>query len=779
MNTIGILVAAFVLAPAVAQTPYPGAGDLDRAIEESIAAGEIPGAVLRIGKLETPAGKPVLVYEKAYGHRALEPSREPMTVDTIFDAASLTKCVATTSCIMKLFEQGRIRLNDPVTRYLPQFQGGKSDITVRHLLTHFSGLRPDVDLKPAWSGYDTGVRLAMKDTPVAAPGERFIYSDINFILLGEIVRVLTGKPLPDYANETVFAPLGMTDTMFKPPASLRARIAPTERLTASAAPLRGIVHDPTTRFMDGVAGHAGLFTTAADLARFAEMMLGQGTREGKRIFSPGVVDKFTSPQSPADQPILRGLGWDIESRFSANRGELFPVGSYGHTGFTGTSLWIDPVSKTFVVLLTNSIHPDVKPPISSLRGRVATIAAVHAGIVHPEVSLTGYNETLSGVHRTVERNGKVSTGIDVLAAEQFARLRGKRVGLITNHTGITQDGRRNVDVMVEAGVNLTAIFSPEHGIGGTEDQEKIDHSVDKATGVRIYSLYEGKNRRPTPQMLRDLDVLIFDIQDIGTRFFTYMCTMLYAMEETAKAGLPFWVLDRPNPITGVHVEGAVIDPELESFVGCLPLPLRHGMTIGEIATLANAKVGAKVEVVRMLGWQRGDWFDSTGLIWVNPSPNIRSLNAALLFPGLAMLEYSRNYSVGRGTDNPFEQLGADWISGVQLARYLNNRKVPGVRFYPTRFAPSSSNLSGMTVEGVRVVITHRDSVSGFRLGLEIASALIRNYPGMLKLEANGRLIGSHSVIRSLGRGVDPRLIAEQEGEKTTSFLRIRSKYLLY
>jgi len=510
-------------------------------------------------------------------------------------------------------------------------------------------------------------------------------------------------------------------------------------------------------------------------------MLAEGAAGGRQLFSPTTVLKFTTPQSPADQPILRGLGWDIESRFSANRGELFPIGSFGHTGFTGTSLWMDPVTKTYVILLSNSIHPVVKPPISSLRARVATIVATNAGILRPGVALTGYNETLYGTQRTVERNGSVSTGLDVLAAEKFARLRGKRVGLITNHTGLSQDGRRNIEVLLEAGVNLTALLSPEHGIAGYEDHEEIKDAVDAATGIRIYSLYEGKNRRPSVQMLRNFDVLLFDIQDIGTRFYTYMCTMLNAMEEAAKAGMPFIVLDRPNPITGVHVEGAIIDPELESFVGCLPLPLRHGMTIGEIAMLANGekKVGAKLEVVRMLGWQRGDWYDSTGLIWVNPSPNIRSLNASLLFPGLAMLEYSRNYSVGRGTDSPFEHIGADWINGPQLANYLNSRRIPGVRFYPTRFEPQSSNLSGRQLEGVRVVITHRDSMSCLRLGLEIAGALFKLYPGRLQLDMNGRLIGSRSVMSSLDRSADPRLITEQEGEKTDAFLRIRSKYLLY
>src|SRR5687767_1425790 len=389
----------FLFHGSAAPQRYRGAADIDRAIEESIAAGEIPGAVVHIGR-----GSATL-YRKAYGSRALEPRREPMTLDTIFDAASLTKVVATTSCVMKLWEQGRIRLNDPVTRYLPEFQGGVSNITVRHLLTHFSGLRPDVDLVPAWSGYETGIEKALVDKPVAAPGEMFIYSDINFILLGEMVRRIAGKPLDEYARGIVFAPLGMRQTGFRPVEALRPRIAPTEYEEGTNSPLRGIVHDETTRFMGGVAGHAGLFTTAADLARFAQMILNRGLAGKARLFQAATIRKFTEPQTPPDQPILRGFGWDIDSRFSGNRGELFPIGSHGHTGFTGTSLWLDPETKTYVVLLANSVHPVRRPAITSLRGRVATIAAVHAGIRSPRVILSGYNETIAGSRRTVARNG--------------------------------------------------------------------------------------------------------------------------------------------------------------------------------------------------------------------------------------------------------------------------------------------------------------------------------------------------------------------------------------
>jgi uncharacterized protein YbbC (DUF1343 family) len=309
----------------------------------------------------------------------------------------------------------------------------------------------------------------------------------------------------------------------------------------------------------------------------------------------------------------------------------------------------------------------------------------------------------------------------------------------------------------------------------------LEDARDPATGVPIFSLYFEENRRPTGEMLDRLEVVVFDIQDVGARFYTYMCTLLYAMEEAGKRGIPMMVLDRPNPITGVRVEGPMLDPDLESFVGCYPLPVRHGMTLGEIATMANAERGwgYPLEVVRMEGWQRGDWFDATGLSWTNPSPNMRSLNAAALYPGVALLEISGNYSVGRGTDSPFEQVGADWINGRELAAYLNRRRIPGVRVYPTRFQPAASKLAGKAVEGVRMVITARDQFAAVRFGFEVAGALLKLYPGRMSLETNLRLIGSRSAVEALERGMDPRVAYEAEQAKAAAFLERREKYLLY
>ena len=755
---------------------FSAAADLDAAIEEAIRDDQIPGAVLLVGH------RGEIVHRKAYGWRSLVPAREPMTLDTVFDAASLTKAVVTASAIMHLFEHGKLRLNDAVTKYLPGFQGGHSEITIRNLLTHFSGLRPDLDIDPPWSGYETGIRKALAEAPVAPPGARFIYSDINFILLGEIVQKIGGMTLAEYARQYVFEPLGMRESMFQPPPALGPRIAPTENLDGRL--LRGVVHDESARYMGGIAGNAGLFTTAADLGRFAEMMLGLGYYNGVRVFSPLAIQKFSTPQSPPDQPILRGLGWDIDSPYSGNRGELFPIGSYGHTGFTGTSLWIDPLSQTYVILLANSVHPRRRPPITALRGRVATLVAVAVGIQAPGVTLTGYNETLAGagLHRVVARNASVLTGLDALAEERFAPLRPYRVGLITNQTGLDRNARPSASRMLEAGVRLAALFSPEHGLSGAENREDIGNTKDPATGIPVWSLYSAANRRPTAQMLREIDALVFDIQDIGARFYTYLTTMAYAMEAAAPRRIPFFVLDRPNPLTGVHVEGPLLDADLRSFTGYFAgLPLRHGMTLGELARMFNAenKIGAELHAVPMRNWQRGDWFDSTGLVWTDPSPNMRSLTAALLYPGVAMLERAGNYSVGRGTDAPFEQIGADWIRGAELASSLNARFIPGVRAYPTRFRPAVSPFAGVWIEGVRFVVTDREAFPSSRLGLEIAAALRKLYPPRIDLAQHQGLIGSRRAVQMLEAGQDPSLIQQDYEEPLRAFLKVREQYLLY
>ncbi|HEY2083103.1 MAG TPA: serine hydrolase domain-containing protein [Verrucomicrobiae bacterium] len=341
--------------------------EMDAAINDAIANHKCPGGVLWLEH----DGE---VYEKSYGSRALVPAREPMTDDTIFDAASLTKVIATTPAVMQLIERGSVKLDERVSLYIPEFTGeGRELVTVRELLTHTSGLPPDIETKTDWHGQREAIKKACAEKLQAQPGTAFKYSDINFILLGEIVQRVSRTPLEVFVQREIYAPLKMTDTGYLPSKDKLPRIAPTE--VVDGKPWRGAVHDPTARHMGGVAGHAGVFTTASDLARYARMLLNLGELDGVRIFKPETVKLMTSVQSPPAISAKRGLGWDIDTAFSGPRGDVFPIGSYGHTGWTGGSLWIDPFSKTFVIFLSNRNHPTEAGNVVPLRHKLGTLAA--------------------------------------------------------------------------------------------------------------------------------------------------------------------------------------------------------------------------------------------------------------------------------------------------------------------------------------------------------------------------------------------------------------------
>jgi uncharacterized protein YbbC (DUF1343 family)/CubicO group peptidase (beta-lactamase class C family) len=772
--------------------PVAGAfSSVDAIMREAVAKGTIPGGVVLVGH----DGQ--VVVRKAFGMRSLEPVQEAMTVDTIFDIASMTKCVATATAVMRLEQEGKIRLNDPVATYLPEFaRNGKENITIRELLTHFSGLPEDLDLHARWAGREAALRMVMDSRPEFPPGSRFMYSDINFEALGFLVEKLSGLSLDEYAARNIFEPLGMRDTRFLPPAAWQARIAPTG-YDEEHRMLRGTVHDPTARRMGGVAGHAGVFSTADDLAKFAQAML-----TGSPMLSALTVEKMTTPQQPPTASVLRGLGWDIDSPFSSNRGEFFPVGSFGHTGFTGTSIWIDPVTNSYVIVLTNAVHPrgNKTAAVVSLRGRIASAVAQELKLTVSEeqklrlARITGYNEAMAGERLVTARNGRVRTGIDVLEEHDFATLREEagsgragitRVALVTNQTGVDGQGRRTIDVLAQArarGIELAAIFSPEHGVNGNQDTTAIGDSKDKATGVPVYSVYGDSDakRRPSPQVLRSVDEIVFDIQDIGTRFYTYETTLGYFLEGAAKAGKPIVVLDRPNPINGVSVQGPISEAGRESFTNYGQIPVRHGMTIGELARFYNAerRIGAQLTVVPVEGWERGDWLDSTGVLWVNPSPNMRSLTEAALYPGVGLIE-GTNVSVGRGTDTPFEVVGAPWIEARELAGYLNGRAIGGVRFVATEFTPSADVYAQKKCGGVNMIVTDRNALDSPELGVEIASALRALYPAQYEMKNLDKLMVNEGVSKAIGDGQDPRRIWMEWNEAIEGFGKTRAKYLLY
>ena len=740
--------------------------EMDAVILEAIHEKRLPGAVLWLERSN-------VVYHRAYGQRAVVPEPEPMTGDTVFDLASLTKVVATAPCIMKLIERGQVSLEARVQDYIPEFRrNGKDEITIRQVLTHTSGLRSG--LGRGVDGPNSAIFFACQETTNSVPGTAFNYSDINFILLGEVVHRVTHAPLELVAEQEIFGPLKMKETGYWPPRKLRPRIAPT------AGSLRGTVHDPTARGMGGVAGHAGVFGTAADLARFARMMLNEGELDGARVLQPDTVRLMTAVQTPEAMASRRGLGWDIDTGYS-RRGKVFPIGSYGHTGFTGTSIWIDPFSRTFVILLSNRVHPDGHGDVRTLQTTLGTLAAEAVKDFDfsnvPGALPARTNAAAVATSGAPARPGPVLNGIDVLKKQGFAPLRGLRVGLISNHTGRDREGNSTIDLLKSAsGLTLVALFSPEHGIRGEQD-EKVQDGVDERSGLPVYSLY-GARRSPSPEQLAGLDALVFDIQDVGCRFYTYISTLGLCLEAAAKLKLKFFVLDRVNPINGLTVEGPVYHGDAQ-FTAFHELPLRHGMTVGELARMFNAERGwnADLRVILLEGWRRAMWFDETGLAWVNPSPNMRSLPAAVLYPGLGLLEFS--ISVGRGTDRPFGLVGAPYIDEQKLAAELALASLPGLKFEPTQFTPSSSIFRGQLCHGLSFQVTDRDRCPSVDLGLALALALQRVHPEQFDLERVGVLLQdlvTLDAIRSDRPLADIKAAWAPDLEK---FKTRRAKFLLY
>ncbi|MBI2014008.1 MAG: DUF1343 domain-containing protein, partial [Candidatus Rokubacteria bacterium] len=711
----------------------------------------------------------------------------PMTTDTIFDVASLTKPVGTTLAVMAPVERGAVRLDAPLGRYLKEFGGPALEaVTIRRLLTHSAGLAAYPPNGAVTAGFPDAARALAKLPLDYTPGNGFQYSDTGFILLGELVRRVSGQPLDRYLEHLLVRPLGLADTTFHPAAAQRARVAPTQ--FANGRLLHAEVHDPRARLLGGVAGHAGLFSTAADLARIVRMLLAGGALDGHRVLRPATVRLMWEPAP--DGRGTRTLGWDLASPFSRTMAPFFPAGSVGHTGFTGTALWVDPPSKSYLVLLTNRVHPSGGGAggIRELRARVA--AAVGAQLFRPEPGAPAAPAAAGpAAHGAAPAPAppavasppaaSVQTGLDRLVEQNFRPLAGHAIGLVTNQTGIDARGRRAIDLLAAApGVRLRAIFSPEHGLAGLAETD-VPHGRDPATGVPIWSLY-GPTRRPTRDMLRGVSLLVFDVQDVGVRYYTYLTTLVYVMEEAAKAGIPVVVLDRPNPITGRVVEGPLMDPDLESFTGPHAVPVRPGLTIGEFAHLAagERKIPVSLTVVPLSGWTRGTWYDATGLPWVNPSPNIRSLTQALLYAGIGLLE-ATNLSVGRGTDTPFEVVGAPWIEPGALADALNRTGLRGVSFEPVWFTPTADRYARVQCGGVKLTVTDREAIRPVTVGLALAAELRARYRDQWRYESVQDLLVNRSTMWAFLRGeVLDRLLTWAETDRS-SFLKRRASYLMY
>jgi SSS family transporter len=867
-----------------AQTASSGAAPpdftpLSTLVNNAIAQHKLPGAVVVVGH----DGK--VLFHQAYGNRkyAGEPSpegstaAEPMTEDTIFDMASLTKCLATATAMMQLYEQGKYQFDDPVSKYLPEFaatidQTGaqhilpdKAAVTIRMLLTHYSGLPPDVSLKDPWGltapDKTQGIRRALFSELANPLGTKFVYSDINFILLGVLVEKFSGQPEDVYVQQHIFAPLKMTDTYYHPFAKacdqskkigaaivfdsaapqanacppgtwsggLIQRTAPTahddeSKDNPSANPnydnlLRGTVHDPTTRRMGGVAGHAGVFSTAHDVSLYASALLEKLVHnKGPFPLKQSTLELMTKPEQPATAentatiytPDLkqtkgiaaRAFGWDVNTAFSRPRGIIFPIGSFGHTGFTGTTLWMDAKSDTYVVLLTNSVHPRVGTGnVLTLRADVATAAAkaLHLYGSAPQA--------------------RVLTGIDVLESTLYADLAEAKkrhgghlnLGILTNQNGVDFHGHRTIDLLAtEApkavpGVAVKAIFSPEHGLFGTKDDSGgIKGEVDPATHIAVTSLFGAKieSRRPTHDQLKDLDAVVVDLQDAGVRFYTYEAQTGYFIEAAAAEkrlghNIEIIILDRPNIIGGLAVQGPVSDPNREVYTNYMQLPVRHGMTLGELSRYINGErrvpspaspnvqepLGALLTVLKMQNWQRSMFYDETGLPWINPSPNLRTVEAATLYPGVEFALQFTNISVGRGTPVPFENIAAPFFDAKALADALTDRHIPGVTFTPSTITVAEDSFKhpyhDQTIPAVHLTLTDRYALDSPALGIELMSAIRRLYPKQFNLDRADTLIRSVNTILAIKNNDDPKKIVQSWQPDLDAFKARRTQYLLY
>ena len=731
---------------------------IDELVRVALAEKKMPGCVIVIGR------KSGVLFHRAYGQRALIPAPLPMTESTIFDIASLTKAMVTATLIQKLVERGKLRLDDRVAQYVPEFAAnGKLEVTLRQLLVHTSGLPIVNPLSDYAAGPAAGLAHVFDQRLEAAPGQKYTYSDLGYITLGVLIERVTGERLDQLARREIFQPLGMHETGFLPPLRERYRIAPTEVAVERPIPLiHGEVHDPRAWLLGGVAGNAGVFATADDIGRFGRMLLGEGELEGVRILSRASVQEMTRPELLPGA--VRSPGWDVASAYSKPRGHYFSPRAYGHGGYTGVSLWIDPELDLFVYFASNRVHPNAEGNVIALQAQV-TDAAVEA--LRPIPSACAATPAL------------VRNGIDVLRARGYEDLRGRRVALVTHRAAVTADGTTTLDLLSSAPeVKLVAIMSPEHGLEA-KGEGVIGDARDARTTLPVYSLY-GDTLRPTARMLEGVDLLVVDLVDVGTRYYTFMSTLHQVLIAGAEHNVPVLVLDRPNPIGGLAVEGPLLDVGFENFVNHHRLPVRHGMTAGELAELINEEraIGARLQVIEAEGWERGMLQPDTKLPWSNPSPNLRDPEATLLYPAIGLLE-STNLSVGRGTDQPFHQLGAPFIDSRALLKALRAAQLPGVEFAGIDFTPDADPWRGKLCHGITAKVTDARAFEPVRTGVEIARGLWRQRSRQWQSEKLIRLWGNQAVVRGLFAGATEAELERLWRSDLDAFIERRSRFLRY
>ena len=716
---------------------------LDEVARRALGAGGVPGAVVILGRRSGP------IFRRAYGAMRTEPSVEPMRVDTIFDLSSVTK-LFTTTLVLQAIEGGELELGSDVGRWIPALRGA----TIEQLLTHTSGLPAVTSLAP----YDLEDRgEALRGVFAEAAGRRdppgtYRYSDVGFIALGEVLARLHAMPLEDLVDEKLAAPLGLRDLAYGPRRD-DPRVAPTERAPRRAAPgeaapiVWGETIDPRAWRLDGVAGHAGLFASADDLARFAEAML-----DGRALRPETLATVTEARELPSrGGPVRRGLGVDMETPPGLS------ASSFGHGGYAGVWLWIDPAQDLYVVVATHRVHPDGEGRAGPLRAQVARIASEARARALPPME------------------GGPALGIDVLRSAGFAPLAGRRIALLTHAAAVARDGRRTVELLRETdALTLVRIFTPEHGLQGDAEGHVGDGMLGE---IPLVSLF-GRRRDPPEGSLADVDVLVVDLQDVGARFYTYFATMHRLLVAAAEASVPVWVLDRPNP-QGRQVAGWVSTAEARSFVNHSPLPVLHGLTAAEMAALLRARNDLTVELhpIPMAGWDGEPW-PAAGLRWVPPSPNLPSLDAVALYPGLALVE-GANVAVGRGTDEPFQRLGAPWLDPEALLAALPPEAMRGVRVDAESFTPTASRHRGQRIPGLRFAVTDRAAVQPVRLGLAILRGLAHAPGGGLVLSETGGMVADPELLGAIESGASQEALEAHGTGILAEFVRSRRAVLMY
>jgi uncharacterized protein YbbC (DUF1343 family) len=683
-------------------------------------------------------------FHDACGARQIVPAVRPAHKDTPYDLASLTKVLATTTAVLLLRDEGALDLDGPVSHYLPI--PAFSRFTLRHCLTNTAGLVAGMPYYKESASINEMLQRCSALDLSWPPGTHRRYSDVGFMILGKVVELAARDSLDAFCAKRIYAPLQMRHTAFNPPKAWADACAATENCPWRKKVMVGKVHDENAYAVGGVAGHAGLFSTAEDIARFCRALV-----SGKLLSEKSVVEMSRLGQVPFYP--WQGLGWRLDPWAGAGEGFLPVRTAIGHTGWTGTSLWIDLDRGLFVILLANTCHPSRDKRDTETLRRV-----FHAAVARE------FYPNRSNTH----------SGLDRLLHENFEPVRGKRLGLLTNQAAVDQLNRPILDVLaLDPAVNVRVVFSPEHGFSArAEAGEHVSSETGKGSAPPIISLY-GKQKKPTAEQLKNVDLFVIDLQDVGSRYYTYMATMRDCLEVCAEAGKPVLVLDRPNPTGGEVLEGPIAT-ETKSLTCCAAVPARHGMTMGELALFFRKTMPGgerlKLTVSQLDAWPRRLLFTQCALPWVPPSPNIPTPETALLYAGMCLFE-SANLNEGRGTETPFYVVGAPWLDAQAVIANVAPEDHAGCSLEPIAYTPrsipgkaSDPVYRDKPCKGIRIKVQDPVKLRPFRLAVALVCALRRRHPDALTVTRGlDTLSGGPDLRRRIESGAAPRdIIAAYE-----------------